>query len=79
MKKLKLLMILLVVSALVGFRYDEDKIKSNDKYIREINTLSSDTIKPVIDFIEEDASEIILVEGSILNLRHVFGCGFFNT
>ena len=68
MKKLKLLMILLAVSALVGFRYDEDKIKSNDKYIREINTLSSDTIKPVIDFIEEDASEIILVEGSILNL-----------
>ncbi len=68
MKKLKLLIIVFVVFALVGFRYDEDKLKNNDKYIREIQTLSSDSIEPVISFIEEDATEIVLVEGSILNL-----------
>lgn len=68
MKKLKLLIIVFVVFALVGFRYDEDKVKNNDKYIREIQTLSSDAIAPVISFIDEDMTEIVLVEGSILNL-----------
>lgn len=67
MKKLKLLIVVFVILALVGFRYDEDEINKS-KYIDEVKAQSSDTIKPVIDFIEEDEYKITLVEGSMLNL-----------
>ena len=63
MKKLKLLVILSLVVALMGFTTGE-----NDKYIQNVKTLSSDTISPVIKFTDESLTEIVLVEGTVLNL-----------
>ncbi len=68
MRKLKLLLMIFALTASMGFTNDEDHTTSNDKYIQNVKAQSSDTIAPVIKFTDESLTEIMLVEGSLLNL-----------